>query len=56
MPHKDDSLFSILTVTMIIIIYLRNKADSEKMYLAVMGSFSLVLCGTSDLCYEKPSL
>lgn len=30
MPHKDDSLFSVLTVTMIIIIYLGNKADSEK--------------------------
>ena len=30
MPHKDDSLFSILTVTMIIIIYLGNKTYSEK--------------------------
>lgn len=36
MPHKDDSRFSILTVTMIIIIYIGNKSNSEKKYLTIM--------------------
>ena len=60
MPHKDDSRFSILTVTMIIIIYIGNKSNFEKKvsddYDAITNGFSSVLCGTSDHCYENLSL
>ena len=51
--HKDDSLFSILTVTMIIIIYLGNKSDSEKNSIWRLWVLFHLYCVER---YEKPSL
>ena len=60
MPHKDDSRFSILTVTMIIIIYIGNKSNFEKKvsddYDAITNGFFICIVWDKRPLLRNPSL